>query len=592
MHLDFRQHFFDQPGTPLMLLSAGLWAILYAAGHALGLIPSGAALEQFTFDHLPLLFTMIRGATLAAALVSVVLLFWLASRLTNPLGGCVAALLLAMSPIYAFYNSLIRTESFAVSLELASTLCLLRALRVSKFPKQAIRDGRRIFAAGLLAGLAAAFRLHSLVAVLPLLVLLLLLTAGDFPHYPVWLARSWKYVLAAAFAVALATATLLRAGYLPATSFGKEIERGWPHALQALYPFLLLVAGTIGMIWLLGRFSPTRWLAGRLLHPRFLILLAGCIAGFLAGTPTILWRSQYFLKSISFYTTTYVDVDRAKWPFLKNAAWLVNYYLHIIAPRTIDQALPGNVPLHPTGGFPVLAWLLLAAGAVLIVVRRDRLLWPFLATAVLFFFSKPLNLRAASHHIIPWLPFYAIIAGYAAAQAYDALSGRIPHARVLRPALASVLIVMLAFTLVRGPQDVAAINRISEEREQNIAQATQWIRENTEPNSVVAISYFCFNPDVFFAWLRYLEVPLPDSLEAGRRTLIWWGDHSALQGLAGYACLSPHDVPNIKDRLDLGSPGQGTNPYTDPKFRRLASFGTGENQTDVFRFDFTQPERH
>src|SRR5262249_8412979 len=49
LHLDFRQRFFDIPGTPFMFLSAGLWALVYASQLAVGLVPPGTSLDQFTF---------------------------------------------------------------------------------------------------------------------------------------------------------------------------------------------------------------------------------------------------------------------------------------------------------------------------------------------------------------------------------------------------------------------------------------------------------------------------------------------------------------------------------------------------------------
>ena len=124
----------------------------------------------------------------------------------------------------------------------------------------------------------------------------------------------------------------------------------------------------------------------------------------------------------------------------------------------------------------------------------------------------------------------------------------------------------------------------------SIVSATQWIKKNTEPDAPIAITYFCFNSDIFFLWLRTVAVPVPPSVLDGRHYITWWGERSALKGLQGYACVSPHDLDSIKFRLDLASPGEGTDPYTEKQFRILKSFGQAENRIDVFRFSFVLSE--
>ena len=44
---------------------------------------------------------MVRAASFLTGLLGIVLVFLLASKLTNRTGGCVAAMLLAMCPVYA-----------------------------------------------------------------------------------------------------------------------------------------------------------------------------------------------------------------------------------------------------------------------------------------------------------------------------------------------------------------------------------------------------------------------------------------------------------------------------------------------------------
>ena len=100
----------------------------------------------------------------------------------------------------------------------------------------------------------------------------------------------------------------------------------------------------------------------------------------------------------------------------------------------------------------------------------------------------------------------------------------------------------------------------------------------------MAISYFCLNPDAFYTWLRSLEVPVPLSVFDGREYLIWRGDRSTLRGRTGYACATPSDVVSIKANLDVQSFGEGTDPYSDPRFERVATFGSGPDEVDLFHF--------
>ena len=146
LHVDFRQHYFDMPDTPLMFASAALWGFAYAvAGH-------GAGIDAFTLQHLPALFGMVRAASFLTGLLAIVLVFLLASKMTNVAGGCVAAMVVAMCPIFAWTESTIRPEPPVICLFVLAVFALQREW---------------IFASGLFAGMAAALQFHSITATLP-----------------------------------------------------------------------------------------------------------------------------------------------------------------------------------------------------------------------------------------------------------------------------------------------------------------------------------------------------------------------------------------------------------------------------------------
>jgi hypothetical protein len=79
--LDFRQHFFDIPGTPFIAINALIW----------GLLQGG--------NQMQLLFAVMRGTTLAFFLLSPILVFLVCARLTSKAAAAVATLPLMLSPI-------------------------------------------------------------------------------------------------------------------------------------------------------------------------------------------------------------------------------------------------------------------------------------------------------------------------------------------------------------------------------------------------------------------------------------------------------------------------------------------------------------
>jgi hypothetical protein len=470
-----------------------------------------------------------------------------------------------MSPTYMSYSSFVRVESMAMCLMLGSVLALLHALRNAR--RTAAWDLRWMLLSGGLAGLAAACRFHSITASLPVLLLLLFLSDRKPPAYSRKIVLAWNLILMGGFLASAGGAIGIRTGYLQTTRLGRDLLGGWPLAFEKLYPVSIAAAIVLGGACLL------RWMAlrkprlDRYTHPRILALIAGCCVGCLVGTPTILWQYKFFLQSISSYSSSYFDLNRTSWPLLKNVAWFVKFYGSLIAPDKLSL-------------------LLMIVGAAIILIRRDKLVIPFLVGGLLFFVSKPINLIAAAHHFILWLPFYGIVAGYGPAVAYDAIRRRLPHGQAIAGIALVVLLAVLALIMHAGPISARANMRGTEQRMQRIATATDWIHKNTAPDAVVAVSYYCFNPDIFYTWLRSLEVPEPDFVFDGRRYLIWWGQRSALQGMKGYAVAMPQDLEAIKHRNDQISPGQGTDPYKDTGFERIQSFGLNPSEVDVFRFDF------
>ena len=90
------------------------------------------------------------------------------------MGAFLACLLLMMSPNYAGYSSFCRVESMAIFLALSALLVVYRALEKSPNRLGARPSWRDpMILAGVLVGVSAATRLHSIAASMPLLLLIL-----------------------------------------------------------------------------------------------------------------------------------------------------------------------------------------------------------------------------------------------------------------------------------------------------------------------------------------------------------------------------------------------------------------------------------
>ena len=555
--LDFRQQYFDIPGTPYMMLNTVMWSGYYSVAALFGATSPDATLATFTFQHLDALFVLMRGTTLVFYLLSAVLVFLWVARMSNRASAAVAALLLLMSEPYAMISAFVRTESLAMVLMVSSLLLLLRTLdRRGDAGAAGARVLDGVLAAGFVGGLAAAARFHALTAVLPALVLI----TWTHPHarwlsYPLWLTRAMKVLLPVSWMIAagvLAYATFALTDTPGASRFFQRLTTAW---LGVTIVCLVLYLAPLTRSWIV-----------RLASPDVIKLATGGGIGMLVGTPTLITQYPFFFVSIQMYST-FVDHHRMAWPLWDNILWYLDHYLRLIAPDPLSLTL-------------------LAIGSLLVVVTRDRQMVPILVAAALFFVSKPINLRASSHHVVLWLPFFFALCSYPVGAAYRALAAKGQWGRVWGAVMLVMVLSVCLFQLRNGPAIAAASTITHEGRLENVARATAWLKQHAEPDATIAISYFCFNPDAFFMWLRYMQVPIPAAALDGREYLIWWGPQSALSGKSGYACATPGDRENMKEIVDRASPGQGTDPYADQHFVKLETFGSGPSQVDIFRFDY------
>jgi hypothetical protein len=568
LNLDLHQRFFDMPGTPLMMLSAGLWSLFYPLETWFSPDPSSTDITAFTFHHLTWFFTLLRSCTIFFYAGSLALLFPVARRVLNHAGACVACLLLMMSSNYADNSSLCRVESLAIFLALSALLVTYRALE--KLPNRlGARPSWRdpMILAGLLVGVSAAARLHSIMASMPLLVLILLFDERTRrrQQYPRWTLSAAVFLLPAMFV----------GGALCYWWAKSRVAPDFPHAAALLTKAGMALAAMPVAAVLLYHIKRARPALLRVASPEAIKIGMGCIGGFLLTNFTMIPQYRYFLDSVEGYSGNYIDWQRTTWPLWTNIRWYVGFYLKVFAPDTVVA-------------------ILLATSVIWIVVSRNRRLLPYLFAFMLFFASKPLNLRADAHHTLPWLPGFAILCAFPVAEIYSILASRAairPRWKLVAPGAAAVLFAAVALQLTNGPRHAAEVSQYSQARLQHISEATDWIKLNTPSNATVAVSYFCFNPDVFYVWLQGMGIPVPYSELDGRRYIIWWGKRNELEGLAGYACGTGGGTGFFDNlnKLAVADPKQVVDVYHDAAFQRVASFGNDFNAIDLFRFDFRPP---
>jgi len=564
LHFDFHQHFFDQPGTPFMSLAAIGWALFYMAWRSLPLVASPGGLERFTFVHLPALFIFMRGLMLLFYFCSLALTFLVGSRLTNRVGACVATLILMMSPVYTGTSSMIRTESLSMSFMLAAILMMLLSLESIEngSPKRLL-----IFVAGVMAGLAAGARLHSIVASLPVLLLLIWTTPRPSTANMASAQRFCKSTLLLMLTGGITILVVLQSRYFAQATAGNSIGQLRPLMLKLVR--VMLAATIVGCI---TYYVPKlRHFVIRVTDWNSFVLLAGCAGGFFIGTPTVFTQYRYLVASAASYNASYKDYAHVGMPLIPHIMWFVNFYMQSIAPDKVILAL-------------------LILGSLAVIFSGDRKLLVILVGAAIFFVSKPLDLAAAPHHVVLWLPFYAILCAYLIAKLFAVVNRKWPRSELWCGIALCVLLLYLFGALTSGPRGVALDVQIKERRMQSVGQATEWMRVNAEPNSMIATAYYCFNPGIFYTWLQSLEVGVPSYVLDGRQHVIWWGDASTLTGRQGYACVTQSDRYGMKTVMDMMHPGEGTDPYQDKRFRMIQAFGSGDSEVDLFAFNFRSTE--
>jgi hypothetical protein len=117
----------------------------------------------------------------------------------------------------------------------------------------------------------------------------------------------------------------------------------------------------------------------------------------------------------------------------------------------------------------------------------------------------------------------------------------------------------------------------------------QWLARNVPSDSYLLVSYFALNDDGFLEWIKSAGVWVPDFVKKHRNARIWWLDRGAVEGHAGYLCMSRADISFFHDDFERKNPGSTYNPFENTLFQQVAKFGDGFYQLGVFKFDRSRP---
>ncbi len=589
LDLNFNQNFFDIPGTPFMFLTTILWAVWYGLLYITGHASTAVGTRLFTFQHLQDLYFLMRLLVLIFYASSIALTYICGKRLTNAVGGCVAALFLALFFPYASYSSFVRTESMGITLALTALYLVLEALTFGKV--------KYFLIAGILSGVAAAARFHFALATLPVIISLYFFTrrqcgkpvqestpgsvnnekTNSVSDEVVGNRPLWSLILSSligAFFVTGGVITLLISLHLVQPNFlthamlitvesnsVDEVIKGLT-LMRKLWLFLAMVSLAF---FIALRIPKLRDRVRKILNPAIILIVSGFGVGFVLGTPTFLWRGSHLLRSIQFYGD-WIDQKRQKLSLLGQLFDVYSSYWKVITP-TIG-----------------LTWLLIV-GAVLIILRRDRTLYPILIGCAMAFISQPILLVIAPYRVDPWLPYLTIVQAYPLAVVYQMLA-QLNRQKLLFQLFSLSMMILIGTSVVHNGVQVASnnIEQMLIPRLNAVAQVTNWLEANTDSNAEIFLSYFSFNKAMFYTWIEQQGAKVPKKIRETRHYYPWWSNRSALQNHAGYLVATQADLVS-KNYWDSKQPGEGVDPFTEKAFTRVASFAGGGYQFGIFRFD-------
>jgi hypothetical protein len=506
--------------------------------------------------------------TLGMYVGAVALAYDLFRRCSGAVTGIVAAVLFASLNVFVAYSYFVRTETLGLVLCLAAIWIVLYS---------GWRGTPAIYwVAGVLAGVATAARFHFAFVGFPVILLIFFLQDRARLPAPEWSRYRALYWISGALGV------LAIAGGLETLVFKAKLV-----AASGLTDTMMLTTrsgpaeyadakATVAALWFLLGFGSAAILAAHAfprarrriwpaVNPFTLLATLGFVAGFVLSHPEFLWRGEYQLRSIQFYSN---DTDPGLLRLGPITSWwkVSAYYFTSAFPERWVQVL-------------------FVAGIAAILWRRRPVALALAGGAALCFCAQPLHMKLWPHHVIPWLPLLCFVAAAPAGLAGSWLIQRFHHGRLA--AVAAVVLASAAVVWACAPrlQREDRFVAVSKTRTDRIMEMDRWLSKNVPRDAYVLVSFSALNEDGVREMIEGSGVRVPDFVTKRRKVRIWWLERSSVDGHAGVVCVSRADIAYFRDDLERKHPGSTYNPFEDRGFQSIARFGAGSSELGVFQFD-------
>jgi len=346
----------------------------------------------------------------------------------------------------------------------------------------------------------------------------------------------------------------------------------YPGAKQAIAKLWLLLGTGSLVLAILVQVKAARTRLLPVINSFTLCMLIGFAFGFLMSHPTFLWRGEFQLRSIQFYSD-WVD------PKLQTLGPLGSWWN--VTAYYFTTALPEK-------------WLQCSFffGVLTILWSRKAAAAAYLIGAAVCFIAHPVTMKLWPHHIIPWLPFLCFVAAYPIGLVIEAIASRLSRPKLSPSFLvvlcASVLVATLSARLGKADEYL----NISRARTVQISEMNQWLILHVPSDSYLAVSYYSLGDEGFLRWIESAGVRVPPHVKHFGNVDIWWLQRATLDGKFGYVCVSRADIAFFRDDAERKKPGSTYNPFDDSRFQEMAKFGGGFYELKVFKFDLRKTDHH
>jgi 4-amino-4-deoxy-L-arabinose transferase-like glycosyltransferase len=582
---DFRQRFFDIPGTPFIALTASSSALILSGIKVVS--DRSSSLFEIALNHLNFLYILMRGLSLLAFGVTGWLVFLIARRFASAWAAILGAAVFALHPIMGLSLYHTRIEAFGTMLTAAAVLSLCRATETEQW--------RWFSAAGFIAGAAMAARFPLVLAAFPPLLFYTLARPTKLRGR----GTDIDLILVAAFLLIVLLGMALSLFRL----FG-WFDRSWLTDLffvSVAHGGHKLATGAIGKLWTVAGaaslgivaalLSPLRkLLTERYARTSLLTVSVFFPIGVFVGVPTIFAGHDYLLGSIQMFIERNAFIPPAS-----ESGILPTLGLYVFGRDPANQLFdvrPFLLHSHYLFAEPGVLFNVALAGLFCAgLVRRPPKTWLYLsilfgcAVGVLSQFGKLQTTR----HIAGWLPFFCVVI---------AVGADFVHEKLLRSRAISATL-GLTFVLILYWQDHVIVGVTVR---QYLASATlqreldTWLRSNVPASDVVYHACCEVTSDVALSWMlsNGVDIP-PQRIRSGSQ--IWFGQSSTLRAAQdGYVVTSRLMYPSYYLAYYAQmNPAEAVDPYHDPHFSLRHVIGNtsnpAANKYDVFHFSYLDRPR-